>query len=80
PKPPSSTMKPNLDILDSVIEQCVNHTINLKVVIFNEEDYEFAKMIHHRYPSIPFYLQVGNPYLEDDVEHHTYKLLERYEK
>ena len=80
PKPPSSTMKPNLDILDSVIEQCVHHTLNLKVVIFNEEDYEFAKMIHHRYPSIPFYLQVGNPYLEDDVEHHTYKLLERYEK
>lgn len=26
PKPPSSTMKPNLDILDSVIEQCVHHT------------------------------------------------------
>lgn len=80
PKPPSSMMKPNLDILDSVIEQCIDDTLNLKVVIFNEEDYEFAKMIHHRYPLIPFYLQVGNPYLEDEVEHHTDKLLERYEK
>ncbi|BAW91485.1 7-carboxy-7-deazaguanine synthase QueE [Staphylococcus capitis] len=80
PKPPSSMMKPNLNTLDSVIDQCVHDTLNLKVVIFNEEDYEFATMIHHRYPSIPFYLQVGNPYLEDEVENHTDKLLERYEE
>ena len=71
PKPPSSMMKPNLNTLDSVIDQCVHDTLNLKVVIFNEEDYEFATMIH---------LQVGNPYLEDEVENHTDKLLERYEK
>ncbi|MEJ7228507.1 7-carboxy-7-deazaguanine synthase QueE, partial [Staphylococcus epidermidis] len=50
PKPPSSNMKPNLDILDSVIEQCVPESLNLKVVIFDEDDFEFAKMIHHRYP------------------------------
>lgn len=79
PKPPSSTMTPNLDILDSVIEQCVHESLNLKVVIFDDKDYEFAKMIHHRYPTIPFYLQVGNPYLDDDVANHTEKLLERYE-
>ena len=79
PKPPSSNMKPNLDILDSVIEQCVPESLNLKVVIFDEDDFEFAKMIHHRYPTIPFYLQVGNPYLDDDVDNHTAKLLQRYE-
>ncbi|MCJ1656941.1 7-carboxy-7-deazaguanine synthase QueE [Staphylococcus sp. NRL 16/872] len=79
PKPPSSTMTPNLDILDSVIEQCVHESLNLKVVIFDDKDYDFAKMIHHRYPTIPFYLQVGNPYLDDDVTNHTEKLLERYE-
>ena len=33
PKPPSSNMKPNIDILDSVIEQCIESTLNLKVVI-----------------------------------------------
>lgn len=71
PKPPSSNMKPNLDILDSVIEQCVPESLNLKVVIFDEDDFEFAKMIHHRYPSIPFYLQVGNPYLDEEVDNHT---------
>ncbi|RZI00378.1 7-carboxy-7-deazaguanine synthase QueE, partial [Staphylococcus condimenti] len=42
-------------------------------------DFNFAKEIHHRYPDIPFYLQVGNPYLEDKVEKHTERLLERYE-
>ncbi|MCT1926191.1 7-carboxy-7-deazaguanine synthase QueE [Staphylococcus pasteuri] len=79
PKPPSSKMKPNLDILDSVIEQCVPESLNLKVVIFEEDDFDFAKMIHHRYPAIPFYLQVGNPYLDDNVDNHTAKLLQRYE-
>ncbi|AXV43003.1 MULTISPECIES: 7-carboxy-7-deazaguanine synthase QueE [Staphylococcus] len=80
PKPPSSNMKPNLDILDSVIEQCVPESLNLKVVIFDEDDFEFAKMIHHRYPTIPFYLQVGNPYLDEEVDNHTAKLLQRYEQ
>ncbi|MBX8992843.1 MULTISPECIES: 7-carboxy-7-deazaguanine synthase QueE [Staphylococcus] len=80
PKPPSSMMKPNLPLLDEVIEQCVHDTLNLKVVIFEEADFDFAKMIHHRYPSIPFYLQVGNPYLEGEhVDNHTYKLLSLYE-
>lgn len=79
PKPPSSNMKTNIDILDSVIEQCIESTLNLKVVIFDDDDYEFAKIIHHRYPNIPFYLQVGNPYLDDDVDNHTEKLLSRYE-
>ena len=79
PKPPSSGMKPNIQILDEVIDQCVKETLNLKVVVFDDEDYEFAKQMHHRYPDIPFYLQVGNPYLDDEVENHTARLLERYE-
>ncbi|MBF7022744.1 7-carboxy-7-deazaguanine synthase QueE [Staphylococcus kloosii] len=80
PKPPSSKMKPNLLVLDEVIEQCKHDTLNLKVVIFDDEDYDFAKMIHHRYPSIPFYLQVGNPYLDGEhVAQHTEKLLSLYE-
>lgn len=79
PKPPSSSMKPNIQILDEVIEQCVKETLNLKVVVFDDDDYEFAKSIHHRYPDLPFYLQVGNPYLDDEVENHTARLLERYE-
>ncbi|UXR86429.1 7-carboxy-7-deazaguanine synthase QueE [Staphylococcus felis] len=79
PKPPSSGMTHDLNILDGVIDQCDESKINLKVVIFDETDYQFAKIIHHRYPDLPFYLQVGNPYLDDQVEHHTSKLLSRYE-
>ncbi|EHJ08799.1 7-carboxy-7-deazaguanine synthase QueE [Staphylococcus simiae] len=80
PKPPSSSMIPDLAKLDDVISQCVKSSLNLKVVIFDDNDFEFAKMIHHRYPDIPFYLQVGNPYLADNVENHTAKLLHRYEQ
>ena len=63
-----------------MIAQCVPSSLNLKVVVFDDKDYDFAKMIHHRYPDIPFYLQVGNPYLSDSVDNHTEKLLERYEQ
>lgn len=80
PKPPSSLMTPDLTKLDEVISQCVKSSLNLKVVIFDDKDFDFAKMIHHRYPDIPFYLQVGNPYLADDVDNHTAKLLQRYEQ
>ncbi|MBO1198806.1 7-carboxy-7-deazaguanine synthase QueE [Staphylococcus simiae] len=80
PKPPSSSMTPDLAKLDEVISQCVKSSLNLKVVIFDDNDFDFAKMIHHRYPDIPFYLQVGNPYLADNVENHTAKLLHRYEQ
>ena len=51
------------------------------MVIFDDADYDFAKLIHHRYPNIPFYLQVGNPYLlMITLTKHTDKLLERYEQ
>ncbi|GGI39317.1 7-carboxy-7-deazaguanine synthase QueE [Mammaliicoccus stepanovicii] len=80
PKPPSSGMKPNLPILDDVINKCNLESLSLKVVIFDDEDYNFAKMIHNRYPEVPFYLQVGNPYLDDTVDNHTERLLEKYEQ
>lgn len=80
PKPPSSMMKPNLMTLDEVIEQCVPETLNLKGVVFDDKDFDFARDIHHRYPSIPFYLQVGNPYLDGEyIENHTARLLALYE-
>src|SRR5699024_11754179 len=54
---------------------------NLKVVIFDEEDFEYAAAMHERYTDKAFYLQVGNPYLEgESVDNHTEKLLSRYEQ
>ena len=52
---------------------------NLKVVVFDDKDFEYAADVHRRYPDVGFLSQVGNPYLGDNVEGHTFKLLERYE-
>ncbi|WP_419895587.1 7-carboxy-7-deazaguanine synthase QueE [Macrococcus psychrotolerans] len=79
PKPPSSTMTHDLDQLDAVIRELNSDKVTLKVVIFNDDDYHFSKMIHKRYPHIKMYLQVGNPYLDDTVEDHTSRLLSHYE-
>ncbi|SUK89618.1 Queuosine Biosynthesis QueE Radical SAM [Staphylococcus aureus] len=38
PKPPSSTMTPDLKKLDEVITQCVPSSLNLKVVVFDDKD------------------------------------------
>lgn len=66
PKPPSSGMKTDWEMLDSILLRLSNKgrtTHSLKVVVFNNEDYEYAKSVHARYPEVPFYLQPGN----DDV-------------
>ncbi|QWU13927.1 7-carboxy-7-deazaguanine synthase [Paenibacillus sophorae] len=63
PKPPSSGMSTDWDVLDSIMERVRtsgkgNHS--LKVVVFDDEDYKYAAQIHHRYPDVPFFLQPGN--------------------
>lgn len=67
PKPPSSGMTTDFSILSNILEKLKhrnsNHHISLKIVVFNEEDYAYAKQVHLRYPTVPFYLQVGN----DDI-------------
>ncbi|PEQ83346.1 7-carboxy-7-deazaguanine synthase QueE [Bacillus sp. AFS006103] len=67
PKPPSSRMVTNFEILDSIFQNLndneFKHRVSLKVVIFDEADIDYAKMVHNRYADIPFYLQVGN----DDI-------------
>ncbi|MFP3380827.1 7-carboxy-7-deazaguanine synthase QueE, partial [Bacillus sp. SIMBA_069] len=64
PKPPSSKMNTDFTVLDQIISNLANRNpenhVSLKVVVFNEEDYQYAKNVHGRYPDIPFYLQVGN--------------------
>lgn len=34
--------------------------VSLKLVIFSEEDYQYARAVAERYPALPLYLQVGN--------------------
>lgn len=69
PKPPSSRMETDFNMLDTIISyleennRIVNH-VSMKVVVFDEDDFEYAKELHMRYNNIPFFLQVGN----EDVE------------
>ncbi|MDN4492774.1 7-carboxy-7-deazaguanine synthase QueE [Ureibacillus aquaedulcis] len=84
PKPPSSGMDTNYSILSEIVEKLENpdsnQHISLKIVVFNEEDYDYAKKIHFMYPAIPFYLQVGNDDIaERNNQQLISRLLEKYE-
>jgi 7-carboxy-7-deazaguanine synthase len=62
PKPPSAGMTVDHDALDTCLEmargrpRCV-----LKIVLFDDADYGYARALAARYPALPVYLQVGNP-------------------
>jgi 7-carboxy-7-deazaguanine synthase len=62
PKPPSSGMATDWQPLDACVAaavggpQCV-----IKVVVFDEDDYAYARRVANRYPALPVYLQAGNP-------------------
>jgi 7-carboxy-7-deazaguanine synthase len=84
PKPPSSGMNTDFAVLDSIIEKLkgsgrINH-VSLKVVVFDDQDFEYARMVHQRYPDISFYLQAGNENVAElnDFALRT-KLLEKLE-
>jgi len=67
PKPPSSGMKTNFEILDMIISSLKKDqqgTYSLKIVIFDEADLAYAADVYKRYPESQFYLQIGN----DDTE------------
>ncbi|PYZ95042.1 7-carboxy-7-deazaguanine synthase QueE [Salipaludibacillus keqinensis] len=84
PKPPSSKMVTDFQVLDKIISRLEDGGrkahISLKVVVFDNKDYEYAKMVARRYSNIQMFLQVGNDDLStiDDAEL-TYKLLNKYE-
>ena len=62
PKPPSAGMTVDLDALDACLDtargrpRCV-----LKIVVFDDADYNYARAMAARYQPVPVYLQVGNP-------------------
>ncbi|WP_110111673.1 7-carboxy-7-deazaguanine synthase QueE [Bacillus sp. CGMCC 1.16541] len=64
PKPPSSQMTTNFDVLDAIIDTLVQNGrqkhASLKVVVFDDCDFTYAEQVHKRYPMLPFYVQVGN--------------------
>ncbi|WP_294621136.1 7-carboxy-7-deazaguanine synthase QueE [uncultured Roseovarius sp.] len=70
PKPPSSEMQLDWDIFDDCIKAGQGAETVLKIVIFDEVDYLWARDVAARYPDLPVYLQPGNhtpPPPEDDT-------------
>jgi len=87
PKPPSSGMTTDWDMLDKIAEKLRGRMqshpmqrVSLKVVVFDDIDFQYAKLVHQRYPLVPMYLQVGNPdvYTADNAKL-LEQLLDRYE-
>ena len=62
PKPPSSHMTTNWNALDACFKAAKeNPRCALKVIVFDDADYDYARNVSTRYPKLPIYLQVGNP-------------------
>lgn len=59
PKPPSSGMDTRWERLDACLALKQPIT-TLKVVVFDDADYVYARDVHTRYPRLPMYLQPGN--------------------
>ncbi len=83
PKAPSSGMTTEYSVLVDIFGKLrlrnSHHHISLKIVVFTQEDYDFAKQIHHQFPTIPFYLQVGNDDLTTNDNSRLMKnLLDKY--
>ncbi len=60
PKPPSSGMQTDWDMLSECITAGRGAETVLKIVVFDEADYAFARDVAARYPELPVYLQPGN--------------------
>lgn len=90
PKPPSSGMPFGTSERESLAD-CVRRGppggTSLKVVVFDEADFAFAREVCALHSELPVVLQVGNPAPNDEVEiragedgdNLTETLLERYE-
>jgi 7-carboxy-7-deazaguanine synthase len=61
PKPPSSRMEFDEEALRGCIEmgRRGKTQVSLKVVVFDEADYEFARSVWRLFPDVPFFLSVG---------------------
>ncbi|NHM31256.1 7-carboxy-7-deazaguanine synthase QueE [Neobacillus terrae] len=82
PKPPSSKMATNFEVLDTIVANLreSGQNFSLKVVIFDDADFDYAKKLYKRYPGVPFYLQVGNDdIITADNNLLLQKLLDKYD-
>ncbi|WEX90750.1 7-carboxy-7-deazaguanine synthase QueE [Sinorhizobium garamanticum] len=61
PKPPSSAMETDWQAFDACLRVSEGRPQTvLKIVVFDEADYAYARAAAARYPQLPVYLQPGN--------------------
>lgn len=61
PKPPSSNMTTDWNAFDACLDAAQGKPeIILKIVVFDDADYRFARDAAARHPDLPVYLQPGN--------------------
>jgi 7-carboxy-7-deazaguanine synthase len=83
PKPPSSGQVVDWDNFDACLTAAGDADIVMKIVIFDDQDYAWAKDVAARYPRLPLYIQPGNhtppPPDADDAEIDMDGIMDRYE-
>ncbi len=68
PKPPSSGMETDWEVLAQCMASGAKN-LSLKVVVFDQADYNFAREVHRRFPLVPFYLQAGSDIAANGIEY-----------
>lgn len=69
PKPPSSGEETDWDILAQSVAAAGDETdVTLKVVVFDEVDYAYARDVARRFPKLSMFVQPGNHTPGDDEE------------
>lgn len=68
PKPPSSGEKVDWEAFDACRQAGAGARQQvMKIVIFDQADYDWAREAHSRHPDLPLYLQPGNPEVDPAV-------------
>jgi 7-carboxy-7-deazaguanine synthase len=83
PKPPSSRMSTDWEMLDMIVHKLLAHRRHfcLKVVVFDDIDLTYATKVHQRYSQVPMFLQAGNDDVTEwDGAKLASRLKERYER
>ncbi len=60
PKPPSSEMQTDWAMLQECVDAAQGAPTVLKIVVFDDADYAYARDVAARHPDLPVYLQPGN--------------------
>jgi len=78
PKPPSSGETVDWDAFDACLAAAGEAPeVVLKIVIFDDTDYDWAKEVADRYAQLPLYLQPGNPEVDHEIPVETQDTLDR---